>query len=501
MNSKQSTNSKLNKISNKVNTINQKLNNTRKRRRLGIRKLGPRRFRRNKRRMIPAANIRNMNRDFKILYQDGTTVKVTGRDLVYQIPSDLTDQNGTGVITIIPANPCYWLGTRIAALAQGYQNYRPLNMKFTYIPQCAVTQQGNVIAGTLWNQAPSNVNLQQSLRTSNGGMLSQCYKGFTSNVRLKSNLQYNLYKTAGAFNQESNPFIYMAIAIGCKTTDSKQIIPGYFYVTWSFLLKNPIGNTNIFYNSGLTEYEEIEEDDNENKAIIYLTPDDDELPIGAILQLDKDEVGDVIARYNGSVYDMADDDLVWYFANSTIQEVSAIAKSQKGELVYQEKTEGDGSNIQTFSYIRESIENPQNWQITTYLQPQVVKTIQGVTYYWMYARYQELPNYKDLLYGTFKFMVNNEYMDPIGLVFEVPKSQVELLLYSDQNKNKNKTKLKNKKRLIKSETTLNIKQQQEEVINSNINNNIKQKSKQNKVMQKSNSDKYYTNISPIFETS
>jgi hypothetical protein len=190
-----------------------------------------------KNRKIAAANVRNMNRDFKILYQDGTTVRVTGRDLVYKIPSKLTSTINNQIITVIPANPCYWLGTRIAALAQGYQNFRPLNMKFTYIPQVAVTQQGNVICGTLWNQAPSNENIQQSLRTSNGGMLSQCYKSFTSVVRMKSNLQFNLYKTAGTFDQESNPFIFMAMGVGTTDSDGDQITPGYFLCNMVIFIK------------------------------------------------------------------------------------------------------------------------------------------------------------------------------------------------------------------------------------------------------------------------
>lgn len=295
-----------NKINNKLKNLNSKIN------RLRINN-----NKRNKNRM-PAANTKNMNRDFRILYQDGNTVRVTGRDLVYQIPSDITSRYNSDIITVIPANPCYWLGTRIAALAQGYQNYRPLNMKFNYIPQCAVTQQGNVIAGTLWNQAPSNVNLQQSLRTSNGGQLSQCYKPFTSIVRMKSNLQYNLYKTAGTFNQESNPFIYIAMAVGCLNEQKQNIIPGYFYVTWSFVLKNPIGNTNIFYNSGLSLYQDTN-DDYDNNTMIFLNANESELPRGAILQMDKDTEGDTVATYNGSYYDLQDDDLIWQFANSTIQ--------------------------------------------------------------------------------------------------------------------------------------------------------------------------------------
>jgi len=450
-------NNKLNNINNKLNSVNKKL----KRKTFRKRNTRPRMRRR---KFIPAANLKNMNRDFKILYQDGTTVKVTGRDLVYQIPSDLTDQEGTGVITVIPANPCYWLGTRIAALAQGYQNYRPLDMKFTYIPQCAVTQQGNVIAGTLWNQAPSSVNLQQSLRTSNGGMLSQCYKGFTSTVRLKSNLQYNLYKTAGTFDQESNPFIYMAIAIACNNTSGTPIIPGYFYVTWSYLLKNPIGNTNIFYNSGLTTYDQIDDDDHENKTAIYLTPDDDEIPLGAILQLDKDDTGDIVATYNGSVYDMADDDVVWYFANSTIQQLNSLKSPEKGKIYYQAEKDGDGSRINTFCYIRENILDPDEWQITIYNSQHPLMLTHNVHYYYCTDPVQNLPKFNMMYVGTFVFFTLDDQMEPDGMVFYAKKSLVNLELYPNPNIKQLDNKVKKSKRRLKvSNSTVNIQTKKQEI--------------------------------------
>lgn len=321
---KQNINSKTAKLRKVINKIKQKVSKVQK-----VAKLP-------NKRSIPAANTKNMNKDFKILYQDGNTVKVTGRDLVYSIPTDIVTSNDSQVITIIPANPCYWTGTRISALAQGYQNYRPVDMQFNYIPQCAVTQQGNVLAGTLWNQAPANDNLQQSLRTSNGGQLSQCYKSFTSTVRLKSNLQFNLYKTAGQFDQESNPFLFIALAIGCKNQNNARIIPGYFYVTWSFILKNPIGNTNIFYNSGATTYQSVLDDSAyENKTIVFLSETDDELQCGTIMQIEDDEEDQLTAYYNGSAYAMEPTDLVWYFANSSIQQTNTLTREVKGELQYE----------------------------------------------------------------------------------------------------------------------------------------------------------------------
>jgi hypothetical protein len=431
------TNNKINKIKTTIKNKTQKLANTIKRLRKQVNTAKP------NKKFIPAANTKNMNKDFRILYQDGTTVKVTGRDLVYAIPDNLAQQNSTDIITVIPANPCYWLGTRISALAQGYQNFRPLSMKFSYIPQCAVTQQGNVIAGTLWNQAPSNDNLQQSLRTSNGGQLSQCYKAFTSVVRLKSNLQYNLYKTAGQFDQESNPFIFMSIAVGCKNQNNQNIIPGYYYVTWAFLLKNPIGNTNIFFNSGMITYSNIDKD-YENKTIVFLTPGDDEIQRGTILQLEDDDDDNMVAYYNGSVYDMNETDLVWFFANSTIQQTNALVKTTKNILMYQYTTTGaESPGLDTDCLIFEPKYNPDYYEIwLPAMENGRADTIQvhnmignnmidrtQTLYFWndLYYEMQPLPV---MNIGTFIGQKDNPGTYNKVMAYQIPKSECELMEYS-----------------------------------------------------------------------
>lgn len=430
---------------------------------------------------IPAANTKNLNKDFRILYQDGTTVKVTGRDLVYAIPDNLQQQNSTDIITVIPANPCYWLGTRISALAQGYQNYRPLSMKFSYIPQCAVTQQGNVIAGTLWNQAPSNDNLQQSLRTSNGGQLSQCYKSFTSVVRLKSNLQYNLYKTAGQFDQESNPFIFMSIAVGCKNSNNQNIIPGYYYVTWAFLLKNPIGNTNIFYNSGITTYNNVDKD-YENKTIVFLTPGDAEIQRGAILQLEDDEEDQMVAYYNGSVYDMEETDIVWFFGNSTIQQSNALAKSIKQIIEYQYITsEAESPGLDTTCMIYEPTNDPNVYHIwipATHDQRALTMQLQNLRgngeitrtqpiYFWNSEYYQYIPT-PQIYFGYFSQLRDNPGTYDKVIQYVVNKEDVQLQEYNpdrkEQIRNK-KTRRRQNKALITKQKDKHIKPpDQEEAI-------------------------------------
>lgn len=201
---------------------------------------------------MPAAYAKGTPKTFNTITMNGTTAVIEGSDLIYKIPDSLTANSSTNVITIIPANPAYWTGTRIAAIAAGYQNYRPINFTVHYVPQCAVTQQGNVIAGTLWNEVPTAENLQQTLKTSNGGILTQCYKPATSVIRMKSNLQFNLFRMGGNIDQQSNPFIYIAMQIGCVNSNNQPIIPGYFYIKYRYVFKNPIGTGVTYANSGLT---------------------------------------------------------------------------------------------------------------------------------------------------------------------------------------------------------------------------------------------------------
>lgn len=181
----------------------------------------------------------------------GTGMQVRGCDLVYQIPADLSVVSDEELMAIIPANPAYWAGTRIAALAQGYQNYRPRRLTFHYIPQVAVTQPGTVIMGTLWNAAAPTSGLQQTLLTSNGGCMTQCYLPCDTTVILGRNLQQNLFQFTGPVTLDSNPFLFAAIVRGSGD------LPGYFYVTYDYEFRNPIGLSWVFYNSGVQPFASI----------------------------------------------------------------------------------------------------------------------------------------------------------------------------------------------------------------------------------------------------
>lgn len=300
-------NSKINKNINQNKKIKKIQRQTRQLRNIVRRKI--KRIRKNnKRKGINIAKINYFKKNFKILNQTGNTMRVKGRDLIYSIPDGLENLSSTNIITIITANPAYWSGTRMAGIASAYQNYRPIKFHVHYVPQCAVTQQGNVIAGTLWNIAPNNTNLQQTLRTSNGGMLVQCYKNAVSKVQLGRNLQFNLFRMGGKFDQESNPFIFAAMTIATTDSNGNRINPGYFYLDYEYELKNPIGDTIKYYNSGLIQKKNYN-GNYINETAVYCEKDKDVNQL-SVIQLDNN-----VYTYHEQIVNINDDDYIWYFSN------------------------------------------------------------------------------------------------------------------------------------------------------------------------------------------
>lgn len=248
-----------------VNNLLQRLNTT------GSSKINNNNGRRNKgrfvrrlraRRPMPVLAWPGRPRNFSVSTRyTRTSMVVSGRDLVYKIPSNL--ETAQTSIALITANPLYWVGTRIANIARGYQNFRPLKFRIEYIPQVAVTQEGNVIYGTLWDQPPPFAELQQTLRTSNGGNVTQAARLSSSVVRLGSNLQQNLYSTFGALTPSSNPFNVLAL-----TNIDK--VPGWFYISYTYLFKNPVANSSAVYNSGIENINEMKSNYT-NDAIVLTT--------------------------------------------------------------------------------------------------------------------------------------------------------------------------------------------------------------------------------------
>lgn len=276
MNAQQAKNKTLNKINNKLNIINNRIKRQRRRNQQFRRNKIKRRNRNNIKRNILMAYSKNFKRNINSINVAATTARVAGKDLVYSIPDNQISNVDQPLIAFIPANPAYWLGTRVATIAKGYQNYRPIKFNVHYVPHCAATQAGNVIAGTIFHQAPGIENLQQSLKTSNGGIITQAFKPAISHIKVGNNLQKNLYRVGGNIDDDSMPFYFIAIAISTKNQEGQSIIPGYFYVDYVYAFKNPIGDSAVYSNSGLALFnDQLSTMKNQNiKAIVcqpYIT--------------------------------------------------------------------------------------------------------------------------------------------------------------------------------------------------------------------------------------
>lgn len=188
--------------------------------------------RRNVKRNIPGAYSGVNRTNFMTRYLDNTTIRVSGFDLIYNIEDSIYD----GPFCVIPANPAYWEGTRIAAIANAYSQYRPISISFEYFPQVSTMTNGNVIAGTLWNNVPGSNTTRQALATSNGGKLFPIYQKAKINVKLRSNLQQNLFSFQGYMGNDVSPFTFIAMS-----QNANNIKPGYFMVHYVYDFKNPIG--------------------------------------------------------------------------------------------------------------------------------------------------------------------------------------------------------------------------------------------------------------------
>lgn len=199
---------------------------------------------------MPAARVMQ-NRSFMTQTRSGNSVRVTGYDLIYNTNEGVVE----GPFCVVTCNPAYWDGTRIANIASSYAQYRPLSMRFDYYPQVSTMTNGNVVTGTIWNNNSGGNNLQQTLATSNAGKIFPVYASCKTPVRLKTNLNQNLYNFQGYLDSTTNPFVFIA-----TTQQSNNIIPGYFMVSYTFEFKNPLGD-GYDYDTQVTTAGEVEKDD------------------------------------------------------------------------------------------------------------------------------------------------------------------------------------------------------------------------------------------------
>lgn len=250
---------------------------------------------------LPAAYATHVRSRFSSSVR-GDEVRIVGCDLVYNIPTTVVSGDYT-LFCVIPSNPAYWDGTRIAQLAPAYMNYRPIRLSFHYIPQVAVTQPGTVFMGTLWNGAPAGDNIQQTLVTSNGGCLTQCYIPADTEIKLGGNLQQNLFTMNGSLDPDTSPFVFVAGMAG------GSVVPGYFYVEYEYALKNPIGQSWIYSVDSPVAASTISSTTGVNQSVLLLQSTAD---FGCGTIIDSESSG---LFYKGSPVTLAGDTQVAVFSN------------------------------------------------------------------------------------------------------------------------------------------------------------------------------------------
>jgi hypothetical protein len=220
------------------------------------------------------------------------------------------------------------------------------------------------------------------------------------------------------------------------------------------LLKNPIGNTNIFNNSGITTFKNVRENASyENKTIVFLTPEDEELQMGSIIQLERDADSELQAYYNGSYYEMADEDIVWYFSNSTIAAANANNKVYKFYYAY--KYDPDENKNQLTKpkndplfyaqvYMRESYDDPEYWYIGLSQEETGVNLAEPkICYYIQNLKYAFDNDYFNTSFLGFisGYDVADDPDAVDGWSFHVPKSMLKPVYYKDEEN----ARIRNKK--------------------------------------------------------
>lgn len=258
-------------------------------------------------RPIPSAYASRVRPRFNMRSKDSSGVRVEGCDLVYT--PEIKIANSSGIFCMIPANPAYWRGTRVATIASTYMSYRPIFMRVHYIPDVATSVSGSVAMGTLWDSPLPSENLNSSLVTSNGGVLTTAYNKTSTTIALGTNLTRNLYNMQGALSQDSNPFMIVA------ASSLGAIVPGSLYLEYTYEFKNPVGAGSQFGISSINTFGASGPSEKSNQSLLIYSPGAGDAPLpGSIIDVEKIE-NRYRYFYKGSEVDIATSAIVQFLWN------------------------------------------------------------------------------------------------------------------------------------------------------------------------------------------
>lgn len=188
---------------------------------------------------------------------DGEVVR--GFDLITS-PYDASSLNSPNISYFITANPASWNGTRIAAIAAGYQNYRPLSFKIHYRPQVGSTSVISMFIGTVWQNTyiTSRSSIEPSLVTSPGGTYLPAWQSSCSVVPLGRRLPQRMFPIRDP-DFSTVPFSVVARASDGGPTSNAVAMPGRIFVEYVYEFRNAIGSGSVGFQpsrvtTALTEY-------------------------------------------------------------------------------------------------------------------------------------------------------------------------------------------------------------------------------------------------------
>lgn len=163
---------------------------------------------------------------------------------------------GDNISYFITANPAAWNGTRIAAIAGGFQNYRPLKFRIHYRPQVGSTDLRSMFIGTIWqtNYITERSAIEPSLLTSPGGVYLPAWNDSVTNVNLRTCLPQRMFPIRDP-HFTTVPFSVIARSSTGGPDSRASTMPGRIFIEYTYEFRNAIGSGTGFMPSEVTMVE------------------------------------------------------------------------------------------------------------------------------------------------------------------------------------------------------------------------------------------------------
>lgn len=226
-------------------------------------------------------------------------------------------QQEVGYDYMLPSTPTKWINHRASAIGQIYTAYRPISVRYEWVPSCPTTTSGTVTLGAILDGAragsssTTKADLQQTLAATNGSVTTQVWQSASRNLRLGTSLRSNLYPN---FNVDEDEISFWIMVVSqASVTAGTQI--GYLRIHCVYAFHNPI--TQPVKNIGGDSEFTITHTENESNMSAPL-PVGTVLPVGSSVTITPWRA---VTNTNGSI------------VAQPLQSIKATVKSIAGSLI------------------------------------------------------------------------------------------------------------------------------------------------------------------------